>query len=114
MPCVFQLFMGLPELKFLLQAPAAMLTLKRMITMLKPIFSGEGTNALIFEKEVYGYFVKYLRETAGLIVILNNKNFDPFLYPTKQNCFRGYTGMSLFVLTLCLSDCPSMCLSVYK
>ena len=59
--------MGLPELKFLLQSSMNTLTMKRVITMLTPEFSPEGSNSIRYEKEVYGQFIKYLREVAGII-----------------------------------------------
>jgi hypothetical protein len=62
---LFQLFVGLPELKYLLQSPNLPLTMKRLTTMLRPKFSEEGSNANRFEKEVYQMFIKYLRELSG-------------------------------------------------
>ncbi|XP_053383435.1 uncharacterized protein LOC123541168 [Mercenaria mercenaria] len=62
---IYDLFLGLPELKFLLQPASHSITMKRITTLLKANFSEEGTNAYMYEKEVYSMFIKYLREVAA-------------------------------------------------
>ena len=41
------------------------LTVQVLLQILKPMFSGEGSNRAPQEKSVYGTFVKYVREAAS-------------------------------------------------
>lgn len=56
--------------------------------MLKPEFSEEGSNSYQFEKEVYGLFIKYLREVAGSLAILYMLSMDD-LNKMKPKCCIG-------------------------
>jgi hypothetical protein len=47
------------------------LSIRKVINLLKPNFSEEGSNSLKFEKEVYALFIKYLREVAGTVYCVN-------------------------------------------
>ncbi|KAL5017178.1 hypothetical protein ScPMuIL_006767 [Solemya velum] len=41
------------------------MTIKKLTSLLKPDFSEEGSNARMYEKNLYSHFVKYVRETAS-------------------------------------------------
>ena len=77
-PCVFQLQRGLEMLGMLSaiqQLPMLMdllrpnvneqISVPKLLQILKPKFSVEGSNALKRERELYHMFVKYSREAAG-------------------------------------------------
>ncbi len=55
-----------PSLHFLFQDSSAyVLSFKRHASLLKPIFSGEGSNSRLFENNIYSAFIKYAREVAS-------------------------------------------------
>ncbi|KAH3793471.1 hypothetical protein DPMN_146982 [Dreissena polymorpha] len=62
---LFDLFGGLPELKYLLSPSNVPLTMKRVLHMLKPLFFEERSNANRYVKDVYQMFIKYFRELSG-------------------------------------------------
>ena len=77
-PCVRQIRQGLEELGMLsalqqlpmlvyLPRPQAQhkMSVTMLLQILKPQFSEEGSNALKKEKEIYQFFVKYVREVAA-------------------------------------------------
>ena len=77
-PCVSEMKAGLeklgmlsalqqlPTLVYLLRPGSQhKITVPRLLQMLKPNFSEEGSNALRYEKEVYMLFVRYVREVAS-------------------------------------------------
>lgn len=41
------------------------LTMKRLLSLLEPVFAEEGSNKRKFQNEIYAYFVKYIREVAS-------------------------------------------------
>ena len=43
----------------------AILTVKKIVQMLKPVFAEEGSNTRKLEDEVYASFMKYLREASS-------------------------------------------------
>ena len=47
---------------------ARALTLKKLISLLKPDFSETGANKRRYENEVYSAFCKYLREAASKLI----------------------------------------------
>lgn len=60
----------LPTFKYLfISSQSESLSIRKVINLLKPNFSEEGSNALKFEKEVYAVFIKYTREVAGTVQI---------------------------------------------
>lgn len=78
--------MGLPVLKFLLQSSAIVITMKRVVTMLKPNFSAEGSNAIQYEKDVYGLFIKYMREVTG--IFLSHRIHLKYVLPMKDTFYK--------------------------
>ena len=76
-PCIQQLQKGLQELglldvfcsfpiiRHIFQPVSQPLAAKRVIQLLQPQFSCEGSNAFMREKEVYALFIKYIREVAS-------------------------------------------------
>lgn len=60
----------LPTFKYLfIPSQSESLSIRKVINLLKPNFSEEGSNSLTFEKEMYALFIKYLREVAGTVQI---------------------------------------------
>ena len=77
-PCIYQIqrglemlgmlsvLMQLPMLVYLLKPGAQpKVTVQKLLLILKPKFSDEGSNALTLEKETYQMFVRYVREVAA-------------------------------------------------
>ena len=77
-PCIYQIqrglemlgmlsaLMQLPVLVYLLQPGVQpKVTVQKLLLILKPKFSEEGSNALALEKETYQMFVRYVREVAA-------------------------------------------------
>ncbi|XP_052242055.1 uncharacterized protein LOC127852211 [Dreissena polymorpha] len=62
---IFELLTRLPSLQFLFLATPVTLTLKRLMIILKAVFSENGSNRQTLEKDVYAIFVKYVREVAS-------------------------------------------------
>ncbi|KAH3887066.1 hypothetical protein DPMN_011079 [Dreissena polymorpha] len=62
---IFELLTRLPSLQFLFHATPVTLTLKRLMIILKAVFSENGSNRQTLEKDVYAIFVKYVREVAS-------------------------------------------------
>lgn len=62
----FQIGKQLPIFLHLLRRDpgSTVITLKK-ITILKPLFSAEGSNARKYEGDVYAAFLKYMREAAS-------------------------------------------------
>ena len=58
-------------------SPSAVLSRKKLIEMLKPEFSPEGSNNRKFESETYSFFMKFIREVAS--GRLDNLNFEKIL-----------------------------------
>ena len=64
----FQILRQLPTFNYLFNpVHGERLSIRKVISLLKPNFSEEGSNSLKFEKEVYALFIKYLREVAGTV-----------------------------------------------
>ena len=61
---LLQLFKSFPVLLHLLRPNEVALSAK-MLKLLKPEFSEEGSSAISREKQVYGMFVKYVRDVAS-------------------------------------------------
>ena len=59
-----EIFLAFPILRHLFQSNSS-LSANRLIQIMKPIFSQEGASALQREKEIYGVFIKYIREVAS-------------------------------------------------
>ena len=77
-PCIYQIqrglemlgmlsaLMQLPVLVYLLQPGVQpKVTVQKLLLILKPKFSEEGSNALALEKETYQMFVRYVREVSA-------------------------------------------------
>lgn len=62
---LLQLFKSFPVLLHLLRPNEVALSAKKMLKLLKPEFSEEGSSAISREKQVYGMFVKYVRDVAS-------------------------------------------------
>ncbi|KAL5013702.1 hypothetical protein ScPMuIL_007972 [Solemya velum] len=56
---------SLPFFQHLFRNKRVTLTMKKLTSLLKPDFSEEGSNARMYEKNLYSHFVKYVRETAS-------------------------------------------------
>ena len=56
-----------PQLLYLLRPGGQNhgLNVQKLLQLVKPVFSEEGSNSLKFEKEIYQVFVKYIREVAA-------------------------------------------------
>lgn len=62
---IISILKAFPAFKFLMQpSSSSTLTLKRLLLLLKPTFSEEGSNKRMFENSVYSCFVKYARNVA--------------------------------------------------
>ena len=60
----------LPTFRYLfISSQSESLSIRKVINLLKPNFSEEGSNSLKFENDVYALFIKYLREVAGTVQI---------------------------------------------
>ena len=63
---IISILEAFPSFKFLMQpSSSSTLTLKRLLLLLKPTFSEEGSNKRMFENNVYSCFVKYARNVAS-------------------------------------------------
>lgn len=63
---IISILKAFPALKFLLQpSSSSTLTLKKLLLLLKPNFTEEGSNKRLFENSVYSCFVKYARNVAS-------------------------------------------------
>ena len=58
-------FHSFPIMKTLFKSKQHPLTAKRLMQILQPHFSEEGSSSLHREKGIYGMFVKYVREVAS-------------------------------------------------
>ena len=54
-----------PPFRYLLRSARNKATVPMLIHLLTAKFSEEGSNSLIYEKAVYGRFVKYVKEVAS-------------------------------------------------
>ncbi|XP_070547220.1 uncharacterized protein [Ptychodera flava] len=63
---IYQLCRGTPTFHYLFQVnEASALTMRKLMHLLKPIFSEEGSNKRTFEDSIYAQYVKYVREVAS-------------------------------------------------
>ena len=62
---LIKIFQSSPVLLHLLKPSNTQLTAKILIQLLNPVFSPEGSTAYSREKEVYGLFIKYIRQVAS-------------------------------------------------
>ena len=74
------------------------------------------SNLVLFGKELTFYHVipnfnDSEKERLETVLGTGISPFSHIFIPPQNKCFRGYTGIGLSV---CLSDPPSMCLSVCK
>ena len=68
----------LPTFRYLfISSQSESLSIRKVINLLKPNFSEEGSNSLKFENDVYALFIKYLREVAGNTKIISQPSMDP-------------------------------------
>ena len=103
-PCVLKLREGLDSLgihmfarKFLqflyLLRPSqnnARLTVPMILHLLKPTFSEEGSNSLMYEKAIYGKFVKYLREVSSGRRVTSLENVLEFVTGASEEPILGF------------------------
>ena len=70
------------------------MTFRRIISLLKPNFTEDGSNERLYQNKVYNIFVKYLREAGSkyfvvvIVVLLLVDIFKAiflFLYPLKAS-----------------------------
>lgn len=63
---ILQLMVNLPQFLHLFRpSDASALTVKKLVHLLNPSFSDEGSNARKHQKEVYNAFVRYIREVSA-------------------------------------------------
>ena len=94
-----EIFLAFPILRHLFQSNSS-LSAKRLIQIMEPNFSQEGASALQREKEIYGVFIKYIREVASgrrviqlgdILSFVTGSSDEPVLgFVTKPTlCFTG-------------------------
>lgn len=102
-PCVLKLRQGLdsvgihlfarkfPQFLYLLRpSNNARLTVPMLIHLLKPKFSEEGANSLIYEKAVYRKFIKYMREAASGRRVTTLENILEFVTGASEEPILGF------------------------
>ena len=88
---IFQVCQSLPTFLYLFRPGATnMLTLRKLISLLKPNFSEVGSNKRKFENEVYTPFSNYLREAAS--EFLEHFVCFPLFKLRISNCSGGRRG----------------------
>jgi hypothetical protein len=103
-PCIMELKRGMdtlgipgfgrkfPQLLYLLRPSAiAKLSVRRLLFLLKPAFSEEGSNALSREKAVYTKFVKYTREVSSGRRVVTLENILEFATGASEEPPLGFT-----------------------
>ena len=89
---ILEVFHTFPILKHLLQPASTALTAKKVIQTLQPQFSAEGSSSCGREKELYGIFVRYIREVAsGRRSNLKLEHILSFATGTSEEPVLGYT-----------------------
>ena len=88
-----RLFKSFPEMIHLLRPnPADKLSYRKVVQLLRPSFSEEGSNKLKLEKEVYGMFLKYCRECfAGRRIVV----LEDILVFVTCSTMEPYCGFSI-------------------
>ena len=78
--------------KLYLLRPSAISTLsvRRLLFLLKPEFSDEGSNALSREKAVYAKFVKYVREVSSGRRVVTLENILEFVTGASEEPLLGF------------------------
>ena len=103
-PCVLKLSDGLdslgihmfarkfPQFLYLLRPLQnnARLTVPMIFHLLKPTFSEEGSNSLMYEKAIYGKFVKYLREVSNGRRVTSLENILEFVTAASEEPILGF------------------------
>ena len=101
-PCFIQLRKGLdmlgihifgrkfPMFPHLLRVSNTQMSVKMLIHLLKPTFSEEGSNSLIYEKVVYSKFVKYVREVASGRRVTSLENILEFVTGASEEPPLGF------------------------
>ena len=80
-----------PQLLYLLRPSAiATLSVRRLLFLLKPEFSEEGSNALSREKAVYAKFVKYVREVSSGRRVVTLENILEFVTGASEEPPLGF------------------------
>lgn len=91
---LIKIFQSNPVLLHLLRPSNTQLTAKILIQLLNPVFSPEGSTAYSREKEVYGLFIKYIRQVASgrrppltlssILIFITGAAEEPVLGFTQQ------------------------------
>ena len=102
-PCIRELKRGMdtlgvpvfgrsfPQLLYLLRPSAiSTLSVRRLLFLLKPEFSDEGSNALSREKAVYAKFVKYVREVSSGQRVVTLENILEFVTGASEEPLLGF------------------------
>jgi hypothetical protein len=66
------------------------LSVKKLLYLLKPKFSENGSNSLLYEKSVYACFVKYVREVANGRRITKLENILEFTTSASEEPLLGF------------------------
>ena len=89
---ILEVFHAFPILKHLLQPASTALTARKVIQILQPRFSAEGSSSCSREKELYSIFVHYIREVAsGRRSNLKLEHILSFATGTSEEPVLGYT-----------------------
>ena len=81
------------------------MTVLMILHLLKPTFSEEGSNSLMYEKAIYGKFVKYLREVSSGRRVTSLENVLEFVTgASEEPIFFSNNLASISWLPLCLKQ----------
>ena len=102
-PCIMELKRGMdtlgiirvgkkfPSLLYLLRPSAcAKLTVPRLLFLLKPSFSENGSNNTVHEKALYAKFVKYVREVSSGRRVVSLENILEFATAASEEPLLGF------------------------
>ena len=88
-----------PMMLHLFRSTPKVLTVKMLLYHLKPSFSEEGSNSLIFEKAVYGKLVKYMREVAAGRRVTTMEGILSFVTGASEEPILGFGCQPSIVFT---------------
>ena len=99
---LIRIFQTIPRLLHLLRPSNTCLTARILIQLFNPVFAPEGPTAHSKEKEVYGLFVKYIRQVASgrqpsvtlssILIFVTGAAEEPVLGFTKQPTITFVNG----------------------
>lgn len=76
------------------------MTVRKLQHLLKPEFSERGSNARMFEGDVYRAFIKYVREAASKLCHFNNK-MKAVIKAQESKHFVSHRSESQYIKTSC-------------